>query len=112
MLLNILNKHEGIQEFRSFICFPGSLVLESQGMLGSVSSAGKAALPAAPCFIGYFQMISTYAGVQLRGHGASALLVLHAGVGILPLLAPADLCGRQEEGEGQLFLFDKCCATV
>lgn len=41
------------------ICFPGSLVLEPQGMLDSVSSAGKAALPAAPSFFGYFQMIST-----------------------------------------------------
>lgn len=55
MLLNILNKQEGIPELKLFIwlvaCFPGSLVLEPQGMLGSVSSAGKEALPAAPPFI-------------------------------------------------------------
>lgn len=111
MLLNILNKHEGIQEFKSFV-FQAPWFWNLRECWVQYPVQVKQPFPFPPSFIGSFQMISTYAGVQLRGHGASALLVLHAGVGILPLLAPADLCGRQEEGEGQCFMFDKCCATV
>lgn len=38
----------------------------------------------------------------LSAHGASSLLVLHVGVGLLWLSGASDHCGRQKEGENIL----------
>lgn len=83
-----------------FAVFPGSLVLEPQGMLGSVSGAGTERSLSHSSWPQHIRAeLVTLAGVSFPGHGESPLLLLHAGAGILPLLTPADLCGRQEEGE-------------